>query len=60
VTSADAATAAAAVAVTAMNPRLRAARRKAAMNPRTAIAATRMRTRTAAEVATIKATSEVL
>ena len=56
VTSADAA----AVAVTAMNPRTRAARRRAAMNPRTKIAATRTRTRTATTVATMGATSEVL
>jgi len=60
VTSADAATAAAAVAVTAINPRTRAARRRAAMIPRTTIAATRTRTRTATMVPTIGATSEVL
>ena len=58
VASADAATAA--VAVTAMNPRTRAARRRAAMNPRAAIAATRTRTRSATVVATMGSTSEVL
>ena len=38
-----------AVAVTAMNSRTRAARRRAAMNPRTTIAAMRTRTATMAD-----------
>ena len=57
VTSADVA---AAVAVAAMNPRTKAARRRAATNPRTAIEATGMRARIAKMVATTGATSEVL